>query len=135
MKLEELGKEFALVGATVIDGTGEAPKKDMTIIVKEVDYQVFPEREALRRIAHGKEASRYGIISEIGSRDTVRLGKDVQQVDVSGQFVMPGLMDCHIHLFGEETDIQPLMVTTPVYLEAIRAGVESQIFLCWRQDN
>ena len=92
MNLKELDKEFALVGATVIDGTGSPPKKDTTIIVKEIEAQVFPERTDLRRLSRGKEASRYGVISEIGNKDAVKLD-NIQQVDASGLFVMPGLID------------------------------------------
>ena len=130
MDLKELAKEFALVGATVIDGTGSPPKKDITIIVKEVEEQVFPERKDLRRLSRGKEALRYGVISEIGNKDTVKLD-NIQQVDASGLFVMPGLIDCHVHFGGSVTDVPLDRWFTPKYLRAIRTVSNVQKTLDW----
>jgi imidazolonepropionase-like amidohydrolase len=128
--LKELDKEFALVGATVIDGTGSPPKKDTTIIVKEVEAQVFPERIDLRRLSRGKEALRYGVISEIGNKDAVKLD-NIQQVDASGLFVMPGLIDCHVHFGGSVTDVPLDRWFTPKYLRAIRTVSNAQKILDW----
>ncbi len=66
----------ALVGATLLDGTGAAPVPDAVVIVRE-----------------GKNAC-------AGSRMTCPVPADVAAVDVSGQWITPGLVDAHVH-FGQ----------------------------------
>jgi imidazolonepropionase-like amidohydrolase len=66
---------FAIVGATVIDGTGAPPRPD-TVIVVEGDR-----------------------ITAVGSRAQVALPKGLRIVDGRGRWVMPGLVDAHVHFF------------------------------------
>jgi imidazolonepropionase-like amidohydrolase len=66
-------KPIALVGATVIDGSGGAPMGDVTIVV---------------RGAH---------IEAIGPRDEVDVPRGAEEIDVSGRFIIPGLIDAHGH--------------------------------------
>ena len=73
MKLE---KEYALVGATLIDGNGGTPVKDTTVVVKN------------------------GVIQEAGDRNSVRLEGRTQTIDMSGFYLMPGLIDSHVHFGG-----------------------------------
>src|SRR5688572_8408997 len=62
-------------GATVIDGTGAAARPDQDILV---------DGERIVAVgAHGALASRAGA---------------VRRVDLSGRFVIPGLIDSHVHL-------------------------------------
>lgn len=65
---------IALVGATVIDGTGSEPKPDMVVVV------------------HG------GKIESIEPRAGFKLPKTALAVDVSGKYVIPGLIDAHAHV-------------------------------------
>jgi imidazolonepropionase-like amidohydrolase len=65
---------IALVGATLIDGTGGLPLKDAAIVV------------------------RRGRIEFIGPRATFELPKNTQAVDVKGRWIIPGLIDAHAHL-------------------------------------
>lgn len=63
--------KLALVGGTLIDGTGQAPLPGATVIIED------------------------GMILGVtAGRD---LGSEVHEVDVAGKTVMPGLIDCHVH--------------------------------------
>jgi imidazolonepropionase-like amidohydrolase len=66
---------MALVGGTVIDGTGAPPLPDATVVV------------------------RGGRIVTVGPRDAVSLPSDVPVHDVTGHHVLPGLIDVHVHYF------------------------------------
>ena len=65
---------FALVGGTLIDGTGRPPVRDAVILV------------------------RAGRIVAAGPRATTRIPADAARVDVTGTSVLPGLWDMHTHL-------------------------------------
>jgi imidazolonepropionase-like amidohydrolase len=64
----------ALVGATVFDGTSPQPQRDQVIIV------------------------RNDKIEAIGTRAEVDVPRRMRTVDLTGKFVMPGLIDAHVHL-------------------------------------
>lgn len=63
----------ALVGATVIDGTGAAPTPDAVVLV---------------------EADR---LTCVGSREACPIPDGAREVDVTGRFITPGLVDAHVH--------------------------------------
>jgi imidazolonepropionase-like amidohydrolase len=46
-----------------------------------------------------------GLISELGLSSTVKVPTEALVVDGEGKFLMPGLSDMHMHLFGSENDI------------------------------
>jgi imidazolonepropionase-like amidohydrolase len=64
----------ALVGATLIDGSGGPALPDAVVVV------------------------RGGRIESIGLRSDFQLPKRTREVDVSGQWIIPGLIDAHVHL-------------------------------------
>lgn len=64
----------ALVGATVFDGTSPQPQLDQVIIV------------------------RNDRIEAIGTRAEVDVPRRMRTVDLSGKFIVPGLIDGHVHL-------------------------------------
>lgn len=97
MRLE---KDYALIGATLIDGNGGTPVKDATIVV------------------------RNGVIEEVGDRKSVRLEGSIQKVDISEQYLMPGLIDSHVHIIGVERGRLIDNIIEPNYLEAIRTVAE-----------
>ncbi|HUE81530.1 MAG TPA: hypothetical protein VMM84_05385 [Pyrinomonadaceae bacterium] len=68
----------AIVGATLIDGTGRAPIKDAVVVI---------------------DGTR---ISQVGTRDKVNIEKGTTVINASGKFIIPGLADMHNHL-GEGT--------------------------------
>ncbi len=65
---------LALVGATLIDGTGGPPLPDAAIVV------------------------RGGRIESVGSRAGFELPQRTSEVDVSGRWIIPGLIDAHTHV-------------------------------------
>jgi imidazolonepropionase-like amidohydrolase len=68
-------RPLAVTGATVIDGNGGAPIKDGVIVI---------------------ERSR---ITTVGGRGTP-VPPDARKIDARGKFVIPGLMNANVHLFG-----------------------------------
>ncbi len=67
--------QTAYLGATVFDGTGADPIEDAVVIV-------IGDR-----------------ILEIGPREAVSVPEYLRMVDVSGTWIVPGLVDAHIHYF------------------------------------
>ena len=44
-------------------------------------------------------------ITAVGPASAIAIGgRDVQVIDAVGQFVMPGMMDCHVHLLSSIED-------------------------------
>lgn len=97
----ELKKEYALVGATLIDGNGGTPLEDAAIVVKN------------------------GVIEEVGGTKSMSLEDSIQKVDVSGYCLMPGLIDCHVHLCGIKTSWEVASVIENKYLKCIRSVADA----------
>jgi len=97
MKNMELGKEYALVGATLIDGNEGVPAKDTVVVVKN------------------------GVIEKVGDSKSTKLEHNIQEVYLHGYYLMPGLIDAHAHLAGAVSDNWIGETITPKYLQAIRA--------------
>jgi imidazolonepropionase-like amidohydrolase len=64
---------YALVGATIVDGTGGAPVRRGAILIDD------------------------GVIRAVGSQDAVSLPSGTPVVDVAGTTIVPGLWDMHAH--------------------------------------
>ena len=64
----------AIVGATLIDGTGGPPVDDAVIVIEG------------RRIA------------AVGRRDEIQVPDGARQIDATGRYVIPGLMEANVHL-------------------------------------
>jgi len=79
-------KVMALVGGTLIDGTGREPVRDSVIVLRE------------------------GRIAAVGKRRKTKIPKEASVIDVSGEFVLPGLWDMHAHFEQVEWG--------PIYLAA-----------------
>lgn len=71
----------ALLGATLIDGTGGPPLTESAVVV------------------------RRGHIESVGSRDGFQLPERTREVDVSGRWIMPGLVDGHVHLVEPQAGV------------------------------
>jgi imidazolonepropionase-like amidohydrolase len=65
---------IALSGATLIDGSGGPPLPDAVIVV------------------------RRGHVESIGPRAGFELPRKTSQLDVSGRWIIPGLVDAHVHI-------------------------------------
>jgi imidazolonepropionase-like amidohydrolase len=72
----------AIVGGTVVDGTGGAPIADAVILI---------------------DGAR---ITAVGARGAVAIPAGVQQIDARGRWVLPGLIDTNVHLslYGGQND-------------------------------
>ena len=70
-----LAAPVAYVGATLIDGTGDAPVAEATVIV-----------DGGRIVAAGPSSS-------------TPVPADAERLDVRGKWLLPGLIDAHIHFF------------------------------------
>jgi imidazolonepropionase-like amidohydrolase len=64
---------IALVGATVIDGSGGPPLRDAVIVIRGTQ------------------------VDAIGTRASFRMPKRLREVDVTGKWIVPGLIDAHAH--------------------------------------
>jgi imidazolonepropionase-like amidohydrolase len=67
---------IALVGGTVIDGNGGAPLRDAVVLIS---------------------GSR---ILKVGAKDKARIPKSAKIIDATGRFIIPGLIDLHVHYDG-----------------------------------
>jgi imidazolonepropionase-like amidohydrolase len=68
-------RHVALVGGTLIDGNGGPPLKNAVLVM---------------------EGER---ITAVGPRGRIEVPADAEVFDVSGQYLLPGLMDANVHLF------------------------------------
>ena len=53
-------------------------------------------------LSHQTVIVRNGLIGEIGDTKRVRIPKDAQRIDGAGKFLIPGLIDMHVHLFTDD---------------------------------
>jgi imidazolonepropionase-like amidohydrolase len=67
------GSTVALVGATLIDGTGRSPVSNSVIVISA------------------------GHVAAAGPRTTTPIPKSARIVDVSGRWIIPGMIDAHVH--------------------------------------
>ena len=67
-------KKQAIIGSTIINGTGSEPLRNGTILIQD------------------------GKISEVGKADQIKLGPDVERIDATRKFTMPGIIDSHVHV-------------------------------------
>jgi len=71
---------YAIVNARVFDGTGRPLIENGVVVING------------------------NVIVDVGTRGSVEVPDDVEVIDVGGRFVMPGLIDAHVHLFGRRGD-------------------------------
>jgi imidazolonepropionase-like amidohydrolase len=69
---------FAIVGATLIDGTGAPPLRDAVVIVRD------------------------GRIAAVGSHDAVAVPRGMAVIDAAGKTLLAGLWEMHTHFTGVE---------------------------------
>lgn len=75
---EENTSITAFVGATLIDGTGASPISKAVLLVSE------------------------GRVLEVGTETTLDIPKGAQRIDMSGKYIMPGMINSHGHIGGTE---------------------------------
>lgn len=68
-------RPIALIGATIIDGRGGAPIEDGIVVM------------------------RGALIERVGARQSVQVDADTEMLDLTGKYLLPGLIDVHVHYF------------------------------------
>ncbi|HEY7290856.1 MAG TPA: amidohydrolase family protein [Vicinamibacterales bacterium] len=102
--------DYALVGGTVIDGTGRPPIPDATVLVHD------------------------GRIADVGARGAVTIPAGTPTVAVDGAFLIPGLWDMHTHV--TQIEWAPVYLAAGVttvrdmgnefeFITALRSAIES----------
>ena len=71
------GGTVAITGVRLIDGTGADPLERATVVLD-------GER-----------------IAAVGTADAVAIPRDAAVIDAEGMTLLPGLIDCHVHFFGQ----------------------------------
>lgn len=88
----------ALVGGTVIDGTGAEPRENMTVLI---------------------DGNR---IRAVGASGSIKLPEGTKRIDVSGKYVLPGFIDVHFHTtFASDSSITSYAEAQSGSLATIRA--------------
>ena len=101
---EDLLPDITIVGGRVFDGTGAATR-DATVLIRD------------------------GTIASVAEGD-VQADPSAERIDARGAFVMPGLIDCHVHLCSTATatyELQRLKDLLP--LQAMRGLANAQKML------
>src|SRR5499427_7177571 len=68
-------------------------------------------------IEHGSILIKDGKIAEVGT--SVKAPKDAQVIDADGQFVIPGIIDCHSHIAAESINEGSVSVSSMVTMEEV----------------
>lgn len=89
-------------GGTLIDGTGRDPVRDATLVV-----------EGNRLVAAGRNA---------------QVPRDADAIDAAGMTVMPGMIDCHVHLSSNPQSLQQRLLT-PYSLSIAEALANAKLTL------
>ena len=71
----------ALIGATLIDGTGQPTIPDSAVLIDK-EY-----------------------IKDVGPRASVEIPDNTEIINISGKVIMPGMIDCHDHLSAQGYDL------------------------------
>jgi imidazolonepropionase-like amidohydrolase len=79
---------LAILGGTLIDGTGAAPVTDAAVVIRK------------------------GRIAAAGPRSKVKIPKHANLVDAKGKFILPGLWDMHAHF--EQVEWGPIYLAAGV---------------------
>jgi len=109
VQAEKKEKATVLVGGTLIDGTGTQPVEDAVVLVKD------------------------GKIAGAGTWGTVNVPAGAEKIDVSGKWILPGFIDCHIHLgypfstmeYFTDSDSLATIRAIKIMNEYLRCGVTS----------
>ena len=112
---------FAFINCTVIDGTLNGdPIEDAVVLLERTS----------------QNPSQSGIIKEVGSKGIVKVPRGYSSVDLAGKFLLPGLINAHVHLMG---DGKPKQRTSGRNLERLirfsKTSLGKRIFLRLMRQN
>lgn len=92
---------IALKGGRLIDGKGETPVENAVVVI------------------------RGDRIEAVGKKEVIRIPQEAEVIDVTGQTVMPGLIDAHLHFWGIKSMNQVTYIMDPPHLRAMRAVMDA----------
>ncbi|MBU2514247.1 amidohydrolase family protein [bacterium] len=87
-------------GGILIDGNGQKPISDAIVIITG------------------------NIIAYAGKASTVEIPQNVTEIDITGNVIMPGLIDSHVHLQGLLTTDPKELIMVPPEVRAIRSTTD-----------
>ena len=110
-------------------------------LVAFVNVNVIPmDRE--RVLARQTVIVRDGVLTEIGDAKKIKIPTDAQRVDGTGKFLIPGLMDMHVHLFTDDEfpdalaeDELKIMIAYGVTTIRLMTGTPEQLVLRKKSRN
>jgi imidazolonepropionase-like amidohydrolase len=89
-------------GGRLIDGTGADPVENATLVI---------EGQTIARVERGGEVPR-----------------DAEVIDAAGMTVMPGMIDCHVHLMSNPVSLQQRLLT-PYSLQIAEGLINARVTL------
>jgi imidazolonepropionase-like amidohydrolase len=95
----------AIAGSTVIDGLGGVPITRGVILIED------------------------GRITKVGSESATTIPRGADVIDLGNMFVLPGLIDCHVHLSGRRTMDTRSEVFSGPGLKTARAVADARTLL------
>ena len=93
-----MSKKLAIVGATLIDGLGGEPVPDSVVVV------------------NGK------CIESVGSRGEADVPSDSEVIEGEGRWLLPGLIDLHVHIYHHGFVPYPIKGNKTVYSAVVAAN-------------
>jgi len=110
-------------------------------VVAFVNVNVIPmDRE--RVLPRQTVVVRNGVIAEIGDSRRIRIPAGTQRIDGTGKFLIPGLMDMHVHLFTDDEfpdalaeDELKIMIAYGVTTIRLMTGTPEQLVLRKKSGN
>jgi len=100
-RLFTLAAVLAMAGLTVPPEERSAPVAFVNVTVVPMDGERLLPRQTV--VIGG------GRIAEIGPLASVKVPDGARRIDAAGRYLMPGLVDAHFHLQGNETDDRRLL--------------------------
>ncbi len=110
-------------------------------VVAFVNVNVIPmDRERL--LARQTVIVRDGVIAKIGDAKRIQIPRGAQRIDGTGKFLIPGLMDMHVHLFSDDEfpdalaeDEFKIMIAHGVTTIRLMIGTPEQLILRKKSSN
>ena len=94
-----MSKTMLLKNARIIDGNGSAPTENQSVVVEN------------------------GRIVEIAANKSVATHADADEIDLSGKTLLPGFIDCHVHILGNpDPRLSPRLSNVPIRDQAYLKG-------------
>ena len=83
-------RPVVLVGAAVIDG--------------HLETSIIPDAAILIEYSEEHDiGGRNGVIIAVANRDQVKIPAEARIIDCSGKYIIPGLINAHVHMIGDES--------------------------------